>query len=63
MDTLSAGKIDGFVKRPISALRFGPRHYGVRSVRLIPQPLQALISNVLRNRRLWVLDLLPFGNP
>jgi hypothetical protein len=33
---------DGFVKRPISALRFIPRHCGVPQVRLIPQDSQAV---------------------
>jgi hypothetical protein len=34
--------IDGFVKNPISALRFIPRHCGVRQVRLIPRDLRRL---------------------
>jgi hypothetical protein len=43
--------IDGFVKKPISALRFIPRHCGVPSVRLIPRDSQALISAFLRTRQ------------
>jgi hypothetical protein len=43
-------KLDGFVKSPISALRFIPRHCGVPEVRLIPRDSQALISNILRSR-------------
>jgi hypothetical protein len=35
-------KGDGFVKRPISALRFIPRHCGVPSVRLIPRDSRRL---------------------
>jgi hypothetical protein len=46
----AAFKFDGFVKRPISALRCGPRRCGVPGVRLTPRALQALISDVLRNR-------------
>jgi hypothetical protein len=42
--------LDGFVKNPISALRFILRHCGVPSVRLIPQDSQALISKFLRSR-------------
>jgi hypothetical protein len=51
-DTQTNGwyKIDGFVKSPISALRFILRHCGVPSVRLIPQDSQALISDFLRSR-------------
>jgi hypothetical protein len=41
---------DGFVNRPISALRIIPRRCGVRPVRLPLRDLQALISNGLRNR-------------
>jgi hypothetical protein len=44
--------IDGFVQRPISALRFIPRHCGVPCVRLIPRDSQALISDVVQFR-LW----------
>jgi nitroreductase len=44
-------KNDGFVKNPISALRFILRHCGVPYVRLIPQDSQALISGFLRIRR------------
>ena len=43
-------KLDGSVKKPISALRFILRHCGVRPVRLIPQDSQALISGFLRIR-------------
>ncbi len=45
------GVIDGFVKSPISALRFILRHCGVRQVHLIPQDSQALTSGFLRIRR------------
>ena len=41
--------LGGFVKSPISALRFIPRHCSVRSVRLIPRDSQALISAFLQN--------------
>ena len=37
----------GFVKSPISALRFIPRSFGVRPVRLPPRDLQALIATGL----------------
>jgi hypothetical protein len=40
----------GFVRSPISALRFIPRSCGLRPVRLPPRDLQALIANGLRNR-------------
>jgi len=49
--------LDGFVKSPISALRFIPRHCGVPSVAAcgtrdsgIPLDSQALISGFLRIR-------------
>ena len=42
--------IDDGVKNPISALRFIPRHCGVRLVHLIPRDSQALISSFLRRR-------------
>jgi hypothetical protein len=41
---------DGFVKSPISAFRFIPRHYGVQYVRLIPRDSRALILNFLQSR-------------
>ena len=49
-ETLKALNIDGFVKSPISAFRFSPRHCGVRYVRLIPRDSRALILNFLQSR-------------
>jgi hypothetical protein len=43
-------KFDDFVKSPISAFPFIPRHCGVLSVRLIPRDSGALISNFLQSR-------------
>jgi len=43
-------RFDGSVKSPISALCCILHHCGVGQLRLIPQDLHALISNILRNR-------------
>jgi hypothetical protein len=43
--------IDGFEKSPISALRFSPRHCGVRQVGIISPDSQALISGFLQHCR------------
>jgi hypothetical protein len=43
---------DGFVKTPISALRFILRHCGVLFVRLTPQNLRALILKFLLCHRI-----------
>ena len=51
MGEAHTNRIDGFLKKPISALRFIPRRCGVPSVRLIPRDSQALISGFLRTRR------------
>ena len=48
--TPSMAKVDGSVKSPISALCCILRHCGVGQLRLIPQDLHALISNIFRNR-------------
>ncbi len=50
--------IDGFVTSPSAALHFSPRHCSVPSVSLIPRASQALLTNLLRNRRPMV-----FGGP
>ena len=41
--------VDGFVKKPISALRFIPRHCGVPSVRLIPKRFAGLDLGIFTN--------------